>query len=252
MAAVEHALIPMRAAWDDSKRAGLVRGSFEEARRRLYEDLGASPRPGTHGDPLGVKGRVAAKVLSGLLEAQAKQDAAFLRSLDAIRREAGETMERTRAQKIPAAWRKYRKKVAVVRKKFGSGRANNAARLWLKNGVLRPTFAAGQMRVFLARDFRGIFPYMQLRTQEDDRVRPAHAALNEFVAATSWDGWITECGPPLDWGCRCELHPVPWQMAVKFGWSTTFPQGTSKLEAFRRRGGSDDSFPRELFSLASI
>jgi len=252
MAAVEHALIPMRAAWEDSKRAGLVRGSFEEARRRLYEDLGVSPGPGAGHDPLGVKGRVAAKVLPGLLEAQAKQDAAFLRSLDAIRREAGETMERTRAQKIPAAWRKYRKKVSVVRKKFGSGRANNAARLWLKNGVLRPTFAAGQMRVFLARDFRGIFPYLEVNAVGDERTEKPDAALSGFIAASSWDGWIAEAFPPFHFGCRCWGTPIPWQLAVRFGWSTTFPRGTSKLEAFRRAGGADKSFPRELFSLASI
>lgn len=51
------------------------------------------------------------------------------------------------------------------------------------------------------------FPYLKYMTAGDDRVRPAHAALNGKlfkIADTSWRGIY----PPNGWNCRCEMIQV--------------------------------------------
>lgn len=52
-----------------------------------------------------------------------------------------------------------------------------------------------------------VFPYCQYVTVGDDRVRPAHAALDGIVLPTNHPFWQTHT-PPWDWGCRCEKVPL--------------------------------------------
>lgn len=48
--------------------------------------------------------------------------------------------------------------------------------------------------------------YLEYRTMEDDRVRPAHAVLDGFTAGIENDIWNTIM-PPLDFNCRCTVIP---------------------------------------------
>lgn len=47
-----------------------------------------------------------------------------------------------------------------------------------------------------------VFPYWQYLSMDDEKVRPAHAALNEKVAPANDPFW-NDHSPPWQWGCRC-------------------------------------------------
>ncbi len=52
-----------------------------------------------------------------------------------------------------------------------------------------------------------IFTHRQYLSMGDDRVRPAHAALNGVILPADSPFWDTHT-PPWDWGCRCRLAPL--------------------------------------------
>lgn len=52
-----------------------------------------------------------------------------------------------------------------------------------------------------------IFKYWLYQTMGDNRVRPAHAALEGLVLPASSPFWDTHF-PPWDWGCRCIAIPM--------------------------------------------
>jgi SPP1 gp7 family putative phage head morphogenesis protein len=47
-----------------------------------------------------------------------------------------------------------------------------------------------------------VFPYWQYLSLDDEKVRPAHAALNEKVVPAGDPFW-NDHSPPWQWGCRC-------------------------------------------------
>jgi len=53
-------------------------------------------------------------------------------------------------------------------------------------------------------DRADLYPNLQFSTVGDDRVRPAHAALDGAVYPVGDPFWNTHT-PPLDWRCRCTL-----------------------------------------------
>lgn len=52
-----------------------------------------------------------------------------------------------------------------------------------------------------------VFPYWQYLSSGDEKVRPAHAALNEVVAPAGSKFWHDH-SPPWQWGCRCRKVPL--------------------------------------------
>lgn len=54
---------------------------------------------------------------------------------------------------------------------------------------------------------RDVFPAWQYKTAGDDRVRDAHAALNDLILPADSPFWDTHY-PPWDWGCRCDVIPM--------------------------------------------
>lgn len=240
-AGFDHSLIGLEAEWPEAKSSGIVHLSFDAAEANARQAMG-SPYDLIlrHGMP-------------ALLRLQATQDAAFLRALDGLRdRIRRESVER--AAPIPAEWKKYQADLDVIKRRFGamSPDASDAVQTWIRSGVLDPSFAAGERKAITAKDLAALTPYLQLVTRDDNKVRDNHHALHEFIAATSWQGWIEECAAPLGWNCRCRNIPIFWRIAVRLGFSSVFPRGTSKLQAFRARGGADEGFPRELFVLGGI
>lgn len=234
-AGFDHSLGSLETQWADAKAAGVVHVSFDQAEANARGALG------------NLRDHVARRAMPALLNLQALQDAAFLRTLDAFRESIAADANRA-AFPIPPEWKKYSGGLEKIAKRFGSmsPTAQEAVDVWIRSGVLDPSFAAGQRKALTARDLGGLTPYMQFVTRRDEKVREAHASLDEFIAATAWDGWVVEVGPPLEWNCRCVLARIPWQLAIRLGFSTVFPRGTSKLQAFRARGGADPKFPRTL------
>ncbi len=63
-------------------------------------------------------------------------------------------------------------------------------------------YQAAQYNVMEAQ--RDVLPYWQYLTMGDDRVRPAHAALNNVVLPANHPFWQDHY-PPWDFGCRCQV-----------------------------------------------
>lgn len=240
-AGFDHSLIGLGLQWDDAKSAGVVHLPFGKAEANARQALG-------HPEAL-----ISRRGVGYLLQMQAVQDAAFIKALDGLRKRI-QSEPATRAAAIPSDWKKYAADLDTIKKRFGamSPDASDAAQTWLRSGVLDPSFAVGQRKAITAKDFAAVTPYLQFVTRGDDKVRENHAALDEFIAATSSDVWAEECAPPLGWNCRCRVIPIPWRTAVRLGFSTVYPRGTSKLQAFRSLGGADPKFPRDLFRLSAL
>jgi SPP1 gp7 family putative phage head morphogenesis protein len=61
---------------------------------------------------------------------------------------------------------------------------------------------------------KDIFTHLKYMSMEDERVRPAHAALNGLIIPVDSPFWLTHF-PPWDWGCRCQGVPMS-TFAVEF------------------------------------
>lgn len=53
----------------------------------------------------------------------------------------------------------------------------------------------------------GVFPYVMYQSMDDDRVRPAHAALEGMVFPFDSE-FVQSHWCPWDWGCRCHWTPI--------------------------------------------
>ena len=81
-------------------------------------------------------------------------------------------------------------------------------------------------------------PFWRYRTAEDDRVRPNHAALDQFVASADDAVW-SYIYPPNGFRCRCQVEPLlRSEGAAALGASLNVP-GSERLPA---GGGRDPGF----------
>ena len=67
--------------------------------------------------------------------------------------------------------------------------------------------AASIRRWQAAEEVRDIFPFLQFRTMQDERVRHSHQALHGVTHPINDSYWDSHT-PPLGWNCRCRLVPV--------------------------------------------
>ncbi len=77
------------------------------------------------------------------------------------------------------------------------------------------------------------FPYLQYITAGDDRVRPAHAAMDGYVAPINdpiWKEWF----PPNGFNCRCDVIAISRAEAVSRGLTVGPPPGVRPDEGFDR------------------
>ena len=241
-AGLSHGLIRLDQQWPVAQQAGVVHGSFEDARKRI---LGVFAGASLVRRTLDVEEEKRLEEfllvfgLTYLMALQLAQDEAFTRALNEVRDSlaaSGATTE------------EYLAKISAVATKFGAQGADAAsiAKVWMESAIVAPSFASGERHVLQHPSVAGVNPYLQYWTMGDDKVRPRHRALHGFVAATNWEGWRNECQPPIDFNCRCWTVPVPWYVAQQRGWTNTFPEGTEKLTLFRSMAG-DSSFPRWMF-----
>jgi hypothetical protein len=61
------------------------------------------------------------------------------------------------------------------------------------------------------------FQFALYLTRDDQRVRPTHAAMQNFYAHRSWEGW-PRARPLNGWNCRCDLRMVNNVEAMRRGW----------------------------------
>lgn len=74
-------------------------------------------------------------------------------------------------------------------------------------------YQVAQHRVM--REQQDVFPYWQYLSLDDEKVRPAHAALNEKIAPADSPFWLDH-SPPWQWGCRCRKVPLLQEEADEY------------------------------------
>lgn len=100
-----------------------------------------------------------------------------------------------------------------------------------------------------------VFPFWQYLSSGDEKVRPAHAALNDVVAPAGSDFWADH-SPPWQWGCRCRKVPLlPEEVdEIKAAEASKPPEARKVLEGSalkRAENGILDRGPARQFDIRS-
>jgi SPP1 gp7 family putative phage head morphogenesis protein len=100
-----------------------------------------------------------------------------------------------------------------------------------------------------------VFPYWQYLSSGDEKVRPAHAALNEVVAPAGSKFWADH-SPPWQWGCRCrKVSLLPEEVEeLKAAEASKPPEARKVLEGSALRLAEDgrlDRGPSQQFDIRS-
>lgn len=184
--------------------------------------------------------------LTPLLSLLEQHDAAFGEALlEVYRNAAAEGL-------APAAYREQLRETAA---KWGAGDwgGSAVAQTWQGSAVEAPLAIGGELLTYRVPEVAATWPYVEILTRDDERVRPNHRTLHGWVVAVTWEG-ITEVMPPYGYNCRCRpFRRTVAELEGRFGELLTgpFPIGQAQLDNFRAAGGADEDFPRELFVLAA-
>jgi len=84
------------------------------------------------------------------------------------------------------------------------------------NTNVQTAYNAGRWEMYHAPEVADAFPFFQYHTVGDDRVRPAHAAMDGFIARRDdpvWDIWL----PPNGFNCRCTITAISIEEAEAKG-----------------------------------
>jgi len=84
------------------------------------------------------------------------------------------------------------------------------------NTNVQTAYNAGRWEMYHAPEVAEVFPFFQYHTVGDDRVRPAHAAMDGFIARRDdpvWDEWW----PPNGFNCRCTVTAISIEEAEAKG-----------------------------------
>ena len=79
--------------------------------------------------------------------------------------------------------------------------------VYIQNG--QNAYHAGKLSELTSPEMLDAFPMWRYVTIGDDRVRPSHAAMNNFTAKADnsiWQTWY----PPNGFRCRCDIEPIPF------------------------------------------
>lgn len=81
---------------------------------------------------------------------------------------------------------------------------------------VQTAYNAGRYEMYHAGEVADAFPYFQYHTVGDDRVRPAHAQMDGYIARRDdpvWDTWW----PPNGFNCRCTVTAISVEEAEAKG-----------------------------------
>jgi SPP1 gp7 family putative phage head morphogenesis protein len=105
---------------------------------------------------------------------------------------------------------------------------------------MQTAYQNGRLQQMADPRVRLALPYWQYRTQEDERVRPNHAALDLFVARADDPVWGS-IYPPNGFNCRCTVDPLLSSEGEKILGGQINVPGRERLPA---GAGPDDGFDR--------
>jgi SPP1 gp7 family putative phage head morphogenesis protein len=223
-----------------AKKDGLVRKELTP--RELLESLIVSieppeageraatlPGPVRRGDVLRVKRYVEKNLGNSLIKLQVETlEEPFLRDCETQLREvaAGKLSKEA-----------FRIKVGKLANRYGIEFKGSIADTWYTT-TLNASYNRALLVAYRHEPTSRLIPHLAIRTVGDDRVRPSHAALDGFVAETSWKGW-PKYTPPFGYRCRCRLVPVLYQISKSLGWTDqAFPRGGQFLAPKEGKGGT--------------
>lgn len=78
---------------------------------------------------------------------------------------------------------------------------------------MQKAYSAGRLEQMQEAHMMEALPFWQYWTMEDDRVRPEHAAIDQFVAQAIDPVW-KKIYPPSGYNCRCGVVPLPRDEAL--------------------------------------
>lgn len=226
-----------RGTWEKGRKAGLVEGDASAMATAALDalDIPAAPQGRAApipGGPILMEdldriGRHVDRAWGdGLVDLQAKQELAYLKECEAaIRQAAAErwTPERFRAH------------IGTISQEYGVRGWGAKAETWYKTLILNSAYNRGMLLAFAGTPAKRLFPYLAVVTRRDERVRASHALLDGFVARVDWPGW-NRLTPPYDWGCRCRLFAISYEIAEAEGYKGDFPRGQQFFKAKRVKG----------------
>jgi SPP1 gp7 family putative phage head morphogenesis protein len=82
------------------------------------------------------------------------------------------------------------------------------------NTAMQKAYSAGRLEQMQEDHIVDALPYWQYWTMEDDRVRPEHAVLDQFLARAIDPVWH-KIYPPSGFNCRCAVVPVTAEEALE-------------------------------------
>lgn len=233
-----------RPLWRRAVAAGIVSGEPSSLATEALDAIGLPrnpasraatlPGPITLADLARIERHVDRAWGDGLVDLQAKQDAAYLQECAATIRTAA--AERWTPER-------FRSRIGTISEDYGVRGWGSKASTWYRTLILNSGYNRGQLLAYAGTPAKRLFPYLTLRTRGDEAVRASHRLLDGFVARVDWSGWNTFT-PPLDWGCRCKLLPISWEVADAAGYTSDFPRGKRFLSARKTR--DDDGVTRKV------
>lgn len=131
---------------------------------------------------------------------------------------------------------------------YGIGLEDQAPSGWLKTNLYTAannSQKAAEWNRLQDPDIKDLYPAYRYKTQEDDVVRPEHAALDNLVLANDDPAW-EQIWPGNDWNCRCYVEPLDQEEADAEGVTDPTEEERSSIidhvaEDFRFNPGMDQS-----------
>lgn len=104
------------------------------------------------------------------------------------------------------------------------------AATWYRTIILNASYNRALLVAYNSEPTSRLYPFLAIRTVDDEVRRPEHGAMDGFVARTNWKGWRKYL-PPYGWNCRCRAVPVSYLIARELGWiGEDFPRGDHFLQ----------------------
>lgn len=234
-----------RRAWDRGRKAGMVEGDASSMATDALDALGIAREPKSRAAPipggpilLGDLERIEKHVNrawgDGLVDLQAKQEKLYLQECEAVIRQAAK--ERWTAER-------FRERIGSISEEYGVRGWGAKASTWYRTLILNSGYNRGMLLAFAGTSAKRLFPYLTVRTRGDESVRASHWLLEGFVARVDWPGW-NRLTPPYEWGCRCRVFAISWEIAEAAGYTGDFPRGQSFFKPKKVKG--DDGKTRTI------
>lgn len=154
-------------------------------------------------------------------------------TVERIRDEISTLTRGQRDDGSPVVWADAKKEIAAVLEEstFSPEAAERRAELLLRTHANAAYESASYQQIMADPDTT----HIQYITLEDDKVRPAHAALNGLVLPKDDPFWLTHF-PPWDYGCRCTARGLNPDLLEEQSEFVPSPEELSSLRKGQYKG----------------